>query len=79
MTIRRQSPCPPKTSPIIEETLIAVAVGSSVPGCQDDAEGCYLPSVATTDVGNVAVMTNDDNAAHTFTSGTPEGGPRRPL
>ena len=57
------------------EVTIVPAPGSGAPGCEDTAEGCYIPSTATVDVGGVVIMTNTDSAAHTFTSGTPDGGP----
>ena len=55
-------------------TIVPVT-GSGAPGCEETAEGCYLPSTATVDVGGVVIMTNTDIAAHTFTSGTPIDGP----
>ena len=57
------------------EVTIVPAAGSGAPGCEDTADGCYIPSTATVDVGGVVIMSNTDSAAHTYTSGTPEGGP----
>jgi predicted secreted protein with PEFG-CTERM motif len=57
------------------EVTIEPAAGSGAPGCEETAEGCYIPSTATVDVGGVVIMTNTDSAAHTYTSGTPDGGP----
>ena len=57
------------------EVTIVPAAGSGAPGCEETADGCYIPSTATVDVGGVVIMTNTDSAAHTYTSGTPEGGP----
>ncbi|WP_342752454.1 PEFG-CTERM sorting domain-containing protein [Nitrosopumilus sp. b3] len=57
------------------QVTIEPAVGSGAPGCEETADGCYIPSTATVDVGGVVIMTNTDSAAHTFTSGTPDGGP----
>ena len=57
------------------EVTIVPAAGSGAPGCEDTADGCYIPGTATVDVGGVVIMSNTDSAAHTFTSGTPEGGP----
>jgi predicted secreted protein with PEFG-CTERM motif len=57
------------------EVTIVPAAGSGAPGCEETADGCYLPSTATVDVGGVVIMTNTDSAAHTYTSGTPDGGP----
>ena len=57
------------------EVTIEPTPGSGAPGCEETAEGCYIPSTATVDVGGVVIMTNTDSAAHTYTSGTPDGGP----
>ena len=57
------------------EVTIIPAAGSGAPGCEETAEGCYIPSTATVDVGGVVIMSNTDTAAHTWTSGTPEDGP----
>ncbi len=54
---------------------IVPAVGSGAPGCEGTADGCYIPSTATVDVGGIVIFSNTDSAAHTFTSGTPDGGP----
>ncbi len=51
------------------------APGSSVPGCEQTADGCFIPSMVTIDVGGEVTWDNDDTAAHTITSGTPTGGP----
>jgi predicted secreted protein with PEFG-CTERM motif len=53
------------------EVTIVPAAGSGVPGCEETADGCYLPSTVTVDVGGKVIMSNTDTAAHTFTSGTP--------
>ena len=53
------------------EVTIETAAGSGAPGCEDTAEGCYIPSTATVDVGGVVIFSNTDSAAHTFTSGDP--------
>ena len=57
------------------EVTIETAAGSGAPGCEETAEGCYIPSTATVDVGGKVIMSNTDTAAHTFTAGTPEDGP----
>ena len=57
------------------EVTIVPAVGSGAPGCEETADGCYIPSTVTVDVGGVVIMSNTDNAAHTFTAGTPDDGP----
>ena len=57
------------------EVTIEAALGSGAPGCEDTAEGCYIPSTATVDVGGKVIMSNPDTAAHTFTAGSPNDGP----
>jgi len=57
------------------EVTITPADGSSSPGCEETPEGCFIPSTATVDVGGHVIMSNTDSAAHTFTAGTPDGGP----
>ncbi|MGY5143567.1 MAG: PEFG-CTERM sorting domain-containing protein [Candidatus Nitrosopumilus sp. bin_32a] len=54
------------------EVTIEAAQGSGAPGCEETAEGCYIPSTATVDVGGVVIFSNTDSAAHTFTSGDPK-------
>ena len=49
--------------------------GSSVPGCEQTADGCFIPSTVTIDVGSEVIWENSDTAAHTITSGTPMEGP----
>ena len=53
------------------EVTIETAAGSGAPGCEDTAEGCYIPGTATVDVGGNVIFSNTDSAAHTFTSGDP--------
>ena len=57
------------------EVTIEAAQGSGAPGCEETAEGCYIPSTATVDVGGKVIMSNPDTAAHTFTAGSPTDGP----
>jgi predicted secreted protein with PEFG-CTERM motif len=53
------------------EVIIVPAIGSgSSQDCIDDAEGCYLPSVATVDLGGTVIFSNTDTAAHTWSEGT---------
>ena len=40
------------------EVTILPAAGSGAPGCEETAEGCYIPSTATVDVGGVVIMSN---------------------
>jgi len=52
------------------------APGSSTPGCEDTADGCFIPSVVTLSKADTEVtFLNSDTAAHTATSGTPSDGP----
>jgi len=57
------------------DITIVPAAGSGSPGCEETADGCFIPSTATVDVGGVVIMSNTDSAAHTFTAGTPADGP----
>ncbi len=57
------------------EVTISAASGSSAPGCETTAEGCYIPKEATVDVGGKVIFSNTDTAAHTFTAGSAETGP----
>ena len=49
---------------------VSMPAGTSVPGCEETNE-CYVPAEATVDVGGEVTWSNDDTAAHTVTSGTP--------
>ena len=57
------------------EIVIEPAAGSGALGCEKTNEGCYLPKVATVDVGGVVIFSNTDTAAHTWTAGIPADGP----
>lgn len=48
--------------------------GSGAPGCETRG-GCYSPMTLTIESGDSIRFINSDNAAHTITSGTPDGGP----
>jgi len=37
---------------------IEAAAGSGAPGCEDTAEGCYIPGTATVDEGGVVTFSN---------------------
>jgi predicted secreted protein with PEFG-CTERM motif len=57
------------------EVTVTPAPGSGSPGCEETAEGCYIPKEATVDVGGKVIFSNTDSAAHTFTAGTAAEGP----
>jgi len=46
------------------------APGSSVPGCEETADGCFIPSPVTINVGGIVTWENNDTAAHTATAGS---------
>jgi len=50
------------------------APGSSTPGCED-TDNCFVPSTVVITAGGTVTWDNTDNAAHTSSSGTAEGGP----
>ena len=62
-------------STVYSKITITAASGSSSPGCETTSQGCYLPKIATVEVGGVVTMTNTDTTGvvHTFTSGTVDG------
>ena len=39
------------------------------------SNNCYIPSSVSISTGDTVIWSNDDTAAHTVTSGTPQGGP----
>ena len=58
------------------ETTIVPVAGSKIPGCELTPEGCWEPMIATVDVGGKVIFINtDQEAAHTFTSGSADKGP----
>ncbi len=52
------------------EVTITTVEGSSATGCEKTANGCYIPSTATVDVGGKVIFSNTDTAAHTFSAGS---------
>ena len=64
-------------SAFADHTSVTVtnAPGSSIPGCEETADGCFIPSMVTIDVGGEVIWENNDTAAHTITSGTAVDGP----
>ena len=51
------------------------APGSSVPGCEETADGCFIPNTVTIDIGGTVTWENNDTAAHTSTGGSATDGP----
>ena len=53
-----------------DEITIYNAAGSSTQGCEETADGCFIPSVVTLAKADTQVnWENNDTAAHTVTSG----------
>ena len=52
--------------------MISIPQGVSSRGC-DTTNMCYLPSSLEVQVGDTVSWSNDDTAAHTVSSGTPDG------
>ena len=57
------------------QAAVSNPLGTSVPGCEETAEGCFIPTTATVDVGGTVTWLNEDTAAHTVTSGSTSYGP----
>ena len=57
------------------EATVTNAPGSSVPGCEETADGCFIPSPVTINVGGIVTWENNDTAAHTATGGSATEGP----
>ena len=51
------------------------APGSSTPGCEETADGCFIPNTVTIDIGGTVTWENNDTAAHTSTGGSATDGP----
>jgi predicted secreted protein with PEFG-CTERM motif len=51
------------------------AQGSSTPGCEETADGCFIPSPVTIPMGGTVTWENGDTAAHTATGGSATEGP----
>ena len=52
---------------------ISIPIGTHVPGCEEN-DRCFLPPLLKIKEGQSVIWTNDDTAAHTITSGTPQNG-----
>lgn len=68
-----------ESTPVVSEMpvlpithMISIPQGSGSPGCETTNE-CYLPSSFEIKVGDTVLWSNDDTAAHTVSSGTPNG------
>jgi len=57
-----------------EEIKIENGRGSSEPGCEV-TNLCFVPAIATANVGDKIIFLNGDDAPHTSTSGNPTSGP----
>jgi len=57
------------------EATITNAPGPSTPGCEDTADGCFIPSPVTIPMGGTVTWENNDTAAHTSTGGSATEGP----
>jgi len=58
------------------DVTVTNAAGSSTPGCEATADGCFIPSTVTIEVGETVTWDNTDgSAAHTATAGTAADGP----
>ena len=57
------------------EVTVVPAAGSGSLGCDEVEYGCYIPGIATVDLGGVVIFSNTDSAAHTFSAGTAAAGP----
>jgi len=64
---------PVMTMPALPTThTVSIPQGVSSPGCET-TNSCYLPYSLEINVGDTVSWSNDDTAAHTVTSGTPDG------
>ncbi|MCV0391950.1 MAG: hypothetical protein K5790_01505 [Nitrosopumilus sp.] len=53
---------------------ISIPHGTAIPSCEE-SNSCYVPYEIVISPGTKVTWTNDDDAAHTVTSGSPDGGP----
>ncbi len=52
-----------------DEAKITMAEGSVMPGCEETAEGCFLPTTVSIAAGGHVEWTNTDNGMHVVASG----------
>jgi len=57
-----------------QTVIVSLPIDSAVPGCET-TDACFIPSMVEINVGDTVSWSNDDTAAHTVTSGTPQDGP----
>ena len=62
------------TSPKASVRLVSIPEGTAVPGCEEQ-DLCYDPPHVIVFVDTIVTWKNDDTAAHTVTSGSPQEGP----
>ena len=62
----------PASTPVELDGVISLPEGSGVPGCEKTDE-CFIPFNVSVSAGDEVTWSNDDNAAHTVTSGIPGG------
>jgi hypothetical protein len=67
---------PPMEEPSEGPKTVEVTIpsGTSVPGCEEINE-CFIPASVSIKKGDIVSWKNNDSAAHTVTSGSPEDGP----
>jgi len=63
---------PEPTGP--QTVTVSLPKDSAAPGCET-SDACFIPSMVSINTGDTVSWSNDDTAAHTVTSGTPQGGP----
>ena len=61
----------PTLAPTGEGIIVRPASGSSSPGCQPN---CFIPNTVIANVGDMITWQNNDDMAHTITSGSPTSG-----
>lgn len=54
-----------------ESYSISIPVGFLAQGCENTND-CYVPSLMTVEIGDIVTWANNDNVAHTITSGDPD-------
>jgi len=64
---------PVSEMPVLPIThMVSIPQGVGSPGCESTSE-CYLPYSLEIQVGDTVLWSNDDSAAHTVSSGSPDG------